>query len=200
MTATLGIISVTYQHSEAQLMVFINSLLAQTNQDWQCLIIHDGPIDNTMPIHKVMQWLETKPPEVKGKFQFAASPERGNCWGHQNRELGIKFTNTPWVLITNCDNYYTPVFVERVLSKAEGYDMVYCDTLHSHHDYDYQKSFPVIGHMDMGAFIVKTEIAKAVGFPSREFSADGFFIESIKKYRNQDLKYWELPKAYFVHN
>ena len=86
-----------------------------------------------------------------------------------------------------------------VVNKNVG--IVLCNTLHSHADYNIHYSELYECGIDMGAFIVRADIAKKTGFNHIYFSADGKYAEECLamciKHRLRALK---IHKVLFIHN
>lgn len=191
------IISVAY-HRAIPLRILIDSFLVQTNPNWRLYIIHDGP----------------PPPAVQSvissyndlRIQFTSTPTVKGNWGHPNRKfmLGqIPLNHRDFVLMTNDDNYYVPTFIEQMLKECRKYDVgfVYCDTLHSYLKYDVLSTEVREGSIDMGAFIVKLDVAKHIGFNHMHISADGLYaVECATFCKLRRLKVVKIPKPLFVHN
>lgn len=204
----LHIISVTFCQP-TELLVFVSSLVLQSNPDWDLRIIHDGPIPEN--VLKIMSIYNDQ------RIQLAHSDIRHQKYGHPNRKHALnELQGSPndYVLLTNCDNYYVPTFVEEVMAatrymriNGQGFmeeiriGIVYTDTLHSHLQYNVHKSQLKEGFVDMGAFIVRFDVAKSVGFLWDHFSADGRYAEECKKKCDElGLEVRYIPKPLFVHN
>ena len=106
------------------------------------------------------------------------------------------------ILITNDDNFYVRTFVDKMLTgmtKAVG--MVYCDMLHSYFDYNVFKTNPKLCGIDMGAFVVRADIAKKVGFNSVKLEADGIYCEEVVKYcKENNYRVLKIDRVLFIHN
>jgi len=194
----LKIIAVTYRQT-TELEVFLGSLLLQTCPAWSVELIHDGKVPDD--VCEVM-----KKYSLDKRIKFICSKNRVGNWGHKNRNIGLTHIipcSTDWVLQTNADNYYTPEFVEQVLSAAalENVGIVMTDTVHSHLHYGYHSSRLFEGGLDLGCFIVRSDIAVKTGFTKEHFSADGFYaVECAKECERQGLVAAHISKALFVHN
>lgn len=197
----LGIIAATYKdcfkHS------FLDSILEQTSQNFDLHIYHDGPDDKDLKIAIYNGYF------VLSNVYFHSTEERKNEYGHNLRDLGIQeqADKYEYLLITNCDNYYCPKFVEYALDRVErtNADVIYTDMVHSHRrsdsssgsDYGFFNANFSHSMCDIGAFIVRSQLAKLVGFNSRCHDADGEFIEELKK---ENIKIEKISKILFVHN
>lgn len=193
----LRIISVTFGHT-TELDVFLSSLLLQTCRDWTLEVWHDG-----VPPAQVSEIMKRYIDD--DRIVFRHSDKRHGLWGHPNRKrglAGLKCSDEDFVLITNADNYYAPYFVAVMLGAVKmSVGIVFCDTIHSHLWYEYQRSKLREGGLDMGCGIVRADIAKAVGFEWENFSADGKYFEACAAYaRSRELVAVHVEKAMFVHN
>jgi len=193
----LHIICTAYQRP-IQLRMFIDSFLVQTNPNWILHIIHDGePSDD---IKKIINSYEDK------RIMFEHTKNVNGNYGHSNRNLMLEMiiTNSnDFVLITNEDNYYVPVFVEYMLNSVDHkpIGIVYCNTVHSFFGYTIHNSRLIERHIDCGAFIVRADIAKKVGFVGIHHSADGAYAQECKRVSdNSGLQSVKIDKPLFIHN
>jgi hypothetical protein len=136
---------------------------------------------------------------------FESTPQINGTWGHPNRKLMLSQLiagNEDFVLITNDDNQYLPVFVDYFLKKCSiNVGFVYCDTIHSYMGYNILKTQVKENQIDMGSFIVRVDIAKKTGFNHLHISADGKYAEECANECNrQRLSIEYIPKCIFVHN
>lgn len=193
----LRIISVTFGHT-TELDVFIGSMLLQTCRDWTLEVWHDG-----VPPAQVSEIMKRYIDD--DRIVLRHSDKRHGLWGHPNRKrglAGLKCSDGDFVLITNADNYYAPCFVAEMLGAVKmSVGIVFCDTIHSHLAWGYQRSKLREGGLDMGCGIVRADIAKAVGFEWGNFSADGRYFEACSKRCTElGLGAVHIEKAMFVHN
>jgi glycosyltransferase involved in cell wall biosynthesis len=198
----ITIICVAYKRYKT-IHVLINSILCQTLDNWKLLVIHDGPDE------KMKSILERYADENEN-IEFMFTETRYNDYGHTLRDMGIQMADTEFLMLTNDDNYYMPVFLEYMFNsiRANNLDFVLCDMIHSHNNpgvyiqqpYNLFKSFPKLNYIDIGNFIVKTSIAKDVGFKDRSFGADGIFVEQIRMRYGERLRIGKVTNILFVHN
>lgn len=201
--ARLTVVCVTFERLEA-LRVLLHSFMSQTLQNFYLHVIHDGP-------NADYQRMAMAAKEVYGsKIDLSVTKQRYNDYGHSLREIGLRRCSTDFVLITNGDNYYTPVFLERMFKKidSDNLDLVLCDMIHSHNrpgnrsqtSYKPFVTFPSLDHIDMGAFIVRADLAKKAGFADKSYAADGVFIERIMRSSDRPLRWGKVDDVLFVHN
>jgi hypothetical protein len=182
----LDIVVCTFKQDHP-LKCLVESFLCQTNPSWRMLIIHDGP---DMP-----DFLKKKPKDKR--ITVFNTPTRYNDYGHTLRDVGLRRIqdDSYYTLITNGDNYYAPVFVDEMCMNKE--DLVYCNIVHNHWKYEARESAMHRRGIDIGAAVVRTDIAKKVGFPRRDFAADWFYFEEILKL-NPTIR--KVNKVLFCHN
>lgn len=193
----VDIISVTYNHDNI-LKCFINSIKSQTDNRWRLFIIHDGLNE------KLKNDLQSNGYLIKDKIFFVEYPNRTQNYGHILRKWALNtLVTSEYVLITNGDNYYTPNMVEEVLKVKK--DFIYFNCIHSHKtinnnnkkDYGFLDAKLMRGWIDIGSAVIKSSLAKKIGFNSVDFAADWFYFEDIL---NQSPSTQKIDKVLFVHN
>lgn len=192
----MDIICITYNQNES-LKCFINSIKAQTNNNWRLFIVHDG-------LNQSLKEDLTKNGYLNEKVIFVEHPIRTQTYGHILRKWALEnLVIGDYVLITNGDNYYTPNMVEEVSKYSE--DFIYFDCIHSHRrkrnhnqqDYGLMISELKESMIDMGCVVIKSEIAKKVGFNHINYSADWNYFRDVLAQNPSIVK---INKVLFVHN
>jgi hypothetical protein len=197
----IHIICVAYERI-IPLRILIDCFLIQTDPRWKLHIIYDGlPPKDIMDLIKSYEYH----PFNKGSIDFTWSKERNQNFGHPNRKYmleNLKGNPEDFVLMTNDDNIYIPVFVEYMLNAVKNnIGIVSCNTIHSHFQYNVHESKLFECGIDMGAFIVKYSIAKKVGFNHNHHSADGrYAVECANACHIANLETIHIPKCLFIHN
>jgi glycosyltransferase involved in cell wall biosynthesis len=172
--------------------VLLGSLLHQTFRDWECILVHDGPSKDyerwIVAINDPRIWLA------------CTEARRGN-WGHHLRQLGLDAmcAESEFCCVTNADNYYLPCFCGDMIQAAGDKDGSYCDMLHSHHKWRLMKSVLACSQIDCGNFVVRSRIAREVGWKSLAFAADWTFIDGCLKASSPD-RFVKVDRCLFVHN
>lgn len=192
-----SIIVVCYERYH-NVQCLIHSLLCQTYQDFEVILIHDG----YDPKHEeiIFQYL------VDPRFKYIYTDTRYNDWGMTLRNKGIETSSGEWIINTNDDNYYVPLYLEELNNTIEANgecNFVYYDCVLSHHNAlnhngkDYGLLIPQIRHsyIDMGQFAVLHSIISKYRFQTVA-PADGVLIEEMK----HELKPEYINKILFVHN
>ena len=201
-SAELTIVCVAYKRYQ-NIQVLIHSLLAQTVQNFKLLILHDA-YDEQMDV--LLSQYKARNPSL---IDYAFTEVRHNDFGHTLREIGIRLVDTPYLLLTNDDNYYCPIFVENMMQALHAHqaDLVLCDMIHSHNNpgghqqppYSLLKTAPQPGSIDIGCFIVKSSLAKQVGFRDKRHDGDATFFADILS-KNPQIRVAKVNQVLFVHN
>ena len=95
----------------------IDSLKAQTYQDFEVLLVDDHGRDNAMQIAR----------EVAGddaRFRFLQTP--ANAGPGVARNVGIEAACGEYIAFIDSDDVWKPTFLERLNSVAKGKDLAYC--------------------------------------------------------------------------
>lgn len=205
----LHVIAVAFQ-KHGQLKVFVQSWINQSEKNWILTVIHDGNDEQFMEIMR--SYKQTNP----DKINYYCTEKRFNDYGHSLREIGLKDACGDYVLLTNADNYYVPKSLEFIndelnIIRPTDPDVVLFNMVHSHNHpgstklpaYSYFDTSFKINHLDMGAAIVKTNLAKKVGFSDKSYAADAVYFESIDqsmRLKGEKLSIVKIPRVLLVHN
>lgn len=173
----------------------ISSLILQTHKNWELILIHDGPNDNN---------LKSLIPD-DDRIKYIETEERKGNYGHHLRQWALKELELgDFVAITNADNYYVPTFAEYMVkgfSKSHTAVATYCtETVHSYKAWQVLPAKLERGFLDCGAVVIKSNIAKEVGWRDiHEHSADWtFFSDIAAKYSWRN--FLPVKGTLFVHN
>ncbi len=115
------IVPVYNMAADQKLEYCIQSILAQTFQDFEILAVDDASTDSS---YKILQKLQKDFPE---KLRIFRSPE--NCKQGGARNIGIKESTGEWLGFVDADDWIAPNMYEKLLEKAKetGADIVGCD-------------------------------------------------------------------------
>lgn len=185
----------TYERSD-HLMCILNSLCAQTSNEWSAHVVADCPPQGTLD--KIIKYFKGDK-----RIRFTILPERHNDWGHTPRNMGLEMATEEWVVMTGEDNYYVPKFVEFFLDAAKSNsesNFIYCDMVHNwvNFEYIYLKSEPKYGRIDIGNFMSRTEMAKQIKLDTRFAQSDWKFISEYLTKHKGSLIY--IPRTLYIHN
>lgn len=198
----LTIVVVTYKQP-VQLRGLLASLQCQTLQNFEVLVIHDGPDAQTRQVvEQVMA--------ESDRFSYLETDTRYNDYGHSLRDLGVSMASREFLLITNGDNYYMPRFTEFVFEAVTTYslDVATWDIVHSYchpgktsmRSYNPFRVYPVRWMVDIASILVKTELAKIVGFADKSYDGDASYVEDVLSIRDRSIRLGKIEKTLTVHN
>jgi hypothetical protein len=192
----LSIVIVTYQQPD-ELACLLYAFATQTLQNFEILVLHDGPHAST---REVVQRFSEEHPLVP--TSYVETDRRYNDYGHTLRQMGIEEARCEYLLITNGDNYYVPRFIEFTFDAIDEFelDLVLFDMVHSHFAYTPFSTAPTRWNVDIGSIVVRTEMAKHVGFTDKGFEGDATFMEDLLRDKDGPRKVGKLCKTLFIHN
>ena len=200
----IHIIAVAYNRI-GELKVFVQSLLNQSSKNWILTIIHDGPnqeFDRVMSEYKKI---------ADEQIKFYSTDIRYNDYGHSLREIGLRSISGDYVLLTNADNYFIPKAIEYLTLALNEYevDVIIFDMIHSHErpggrllpSYSFFSTKFERNSIDMGAAIVKRELAEKAGFRDKTYAGDATYFEDIIRAKDgKEVIISKIPRVLFVHN
>lgn len=160
-----------------------------------------------LPIHAIACWDGELPPPDRlayGSFGFdiVECPKEGGV-GHHTRQPGIEAVAGEWTVLTNMDNYFVQGWRHRIEGMLRpDHGIVYWNVLNNLWRWsNYNGTQLKRGHADLSCCAVRTEIARAVGFPWRNYDGDWDYIEAcVKEARKRRLKVVHIPETLSVHN
>ena len=90
----------------------VYSILSQTYENYEIYIHHDGPLKDITLANKFRS--------LSNKIVFIDNLEHKGNWGFYHRhKVSMIEPHSDWVLYTNEDNYYVPIFLERMINTAK---------------------------------------------------------------------------------
>ena len=193
----LDVVAVTYGHTH-EVECFISCMRAQTSDRWRLHVVHDGPAPELRKRLERHGMLEPR------KIMLHETLRRENCWGHTSRRWALREIVTgKQVLLTNADNYYVPIMVSCVVDRPE--DFIWWDVIHNYdtpinHNgstYGLMRSRLAPAQIDMGAVVVRTRLARQIGFKHAHSTADWTYFAEILATEPTTYK---INKVLMVHN
>ena len=143
----VSIIIATY-NSEKTLKRALDSVLNQSFQDWECIVVDGASIDNTIEI--VKEYVKKD-----SRFRYISEPDHG-IYDAFNK--GWKMAKGEWVMYLGSDDEYTKEGIKALMNNSDGADVVYGDTYFREFNNDkirFQQSSPV----KMGGFCCHQSLA-----------------------------------------
>ncbi len=168
--------------------ILIPSMLAQVDQNWTAIFIHDGP-------HPAWDmWTEFfNDPRIR----FRSTEKRMQEFGHPLRAAALEEEDLDgrYVVMSNGDNYFMPTFAGAV-NKCTS-DVVAWSCAHSYYGHSCLTPKVEFAHIDLCQVAVRSDLAKEVGFKGRMHGSDFGYIEEVAE-RTHDITF--LDGIYSVHN
>lgn len=192
----LHVIATVYNRADP-IKQLIYNMICQTNANWNLHVVQDGSeFQETKMFIKSL-----KDPRIT----FTSTKKVNGHFGFPNRNMMLKkIKGEPgdFVLHTNDDNQYLPVFVDIFLRNCnDKTGFIFCNTMHSYFHYEILHTRIQVGNIDMGSFIVRLDVARATGFSALHDCADGVYAEECAaECRRQGLDIKMIPKTLFIHN
>lgn len=123
--------------------------------------------------------------------------------GHSTRGPGIAAATGDWIVLTNADNLYAHGWLCRIVPEMQaGVGLVSWGVSNS--IWKYSSTYKVEmkrASIDMGCVAVKSEIAKRVGFPYRNYDGDWDYIEACWDWcKKTGQRHVHIPETLFIHN
>lgn len=170
--------------------LFIDSMLSQTNRNWQAIVFHNGP-------NEELPKLLTDP-----RFTYMQSEEDTGQWGTINRQWCIDNCDTKYIIQTSVQDYWLPQAVE-MMHKAlvQDPDIVLWNSInHLVGPCRVLEAELAWSRVDWGNFAIRAGIAKRIGIQhGTQFTADWLFIKDCIE--EQLLrKIIRQPFVYTIHN
>lgn len=179
----------------------ISALICQTHKNWELILIHDGPNETGIREHHI---------NGDTRIKYIETETRVGNWGHSLRQWALneirdsRLPDTDYIVISNSDNYYVPVFIEYMLKGFHGKHTAvatYCDSItHSYIAWKVMQSRFERGFIDCGQVMVKKEVACEVGWNDVEsHSSDWIYFSDIAE-RYDSRNFIAVKGNLMVHN
>lgn len=208
------IVPVYNMAADGKLNFCLDSLINQTITDYEIIAVDDCSTDNSLDILKEY---ESKYPD---KFRAIHSPVNKRQGGAKN--IGIREAKGEWIGFIDSDDWITPDFYERLLTRAAetGADIVGCDySMVDHHTFevgtvehnnkpeqsgvlDHEKRKSLI--LDVGSLVIKIYkrqfiLDNELFFPEHIFYEDNAVGKSYV-ILNKHFEYIDEPLYYYYQH
>lgn len=154
----------------------LQSVLNQTYQNWECILVNDGSLDNTDEI--AQKWLEKE-----SRFTYLNTKNRGLS---SARNAGIEIAKGEWILPLDADDKIGNRYLElanKVFDK--GYKIIYCNA---------QKFGLSNEKWDLPTYSRKTLAIKNIIFCTAFFKKEDWIkvngFDTNLKYGWEDWEFW----------
>lgn len=122
-------------------------------------------------------------------------PDRED-WGHEKRAAGVDMATGDLLGFFNSDDWYEPTYIEEMVDAIGEHDIVFCDFKSHLFGGNVVQTSAKHGKCTSGNFLVRTDLAQAVGYNHREYNADWKFIEDLLK---EGATWTRLEKVLYKH-
>ena len=208
------IVPVYNMAADEKLSFCMDSLINQTIDDYEIIAIDDCSTDESLSILKEYEQ------KYEGKVRVLKTPQNLHQGGAKN--IGISEAKGDWIGFIDADDWVTPDYYERLLSKADetGADMVGCDYCLVH-EHTYEKTAPERNNipeqtgvldedkykllmLDCGSLVVKIYRREIIvdhpgRFPEHIFYEDNALARSWML-RAHHFEYIEEPLYYYYQH
>ena len=138
---------------------------------------------------------------LKEKYQdveFFDVPNRVD-WGQSKRAIGLTFAEGEFICFANCDDEYFLHYLEEMVSalKKEEADFAYCSWIERGNEDLPVAAYPGFLGITSGSFMVRTGLAKRVGWHSRAYEGDWHFVRDVLALGAKTVY---VPKPLMFHN
>lgn len=109
-------------------------------------------------------------------------------WGHEKRARGVALARGDFLGFFNHDDLYSPSYIEKML--CDDADVVFCNWNGGDREFH-------LGSSTSGNFIVRSGLARQVGYLERAYEADGHFINALCEHTDRIVK---VNENLYTHN
>lgn len=174
----------------------LDSLVAQTDTDWEAIIIDDGSTDNTaFAVKSYLAW--------DNKIKYIQQKSKGATF---SKNTGIFLSKVKFITFLDSDDEYKPMHLETqksILLKHKGIEFLHGGVKITGNQYfpdrsHYNKMVHLSGCAIGGTFFIKRSVALLLnGFTEMPLGSDGDFFDRANKAGINIMKA-EIP-TYIYH-
>lgn len=138
---------------------------------------------------------------VQPEAKLIIAPKKGGV-GHHTREYGIQAATGEWIVLTNDDNYFVKGWLHAMTKNIlPDTGVLYWNCINNLWRWgDHGGSKIIRGYIDLSCALVRTEIAKEVGFPFRNYDGDFDYIHAcVASAKKKNLMLHYLDQTLCVH-
>ena len=155
----------------------LESLINQSFQEWECIIVNDGSPDNTIEIGNA--WVNRD-----SRFKLVTIQNGGVS---NARNIGIKNANSELILPLDADDKLAPLYLEKAYKELSinNYTIVYCKAQY----FGEKEGEMPVSFKSLKSLLLKNEIFVSALFRKKDFdNTDGFDVNMIHGY--EDWEFW----------
>lgn len=156
---------------------FIESILNQTDSEWEAVIYHNGPNP------EMREYIEGYKDD---RLVYMESDVNSGNWGTKNRQHGIDLCDSDYIIQTSVQDYWLPQaneYINKCINSNNRPEIVYWNSI----NHVVGPCLVLDGQLawskcDWGQFALKTWIAKKVGIQRGDvYCGDWAFMEDVLK-------------------
>ena len=117
-------------NTEEYITECLDSLLAQTFQDFEVIVVDDCSTDKSVEI------VESYAPKFKGRLRLARTEKNSGGGGYVPRNIGLSLARGEYVYFMDADDYIAEIALETFYNAAKQYD---ADVIYTSAHYDLTK-------------------------------------------------------------
>lgn len=175
MPSYLGPYRTAAKNRESKILRAVNSVLAQTYEDWELIVVADG-CQKTMQIMSDLVWSRVK----------CIMIEKDKIWGGSPRNTGIELAKGEFIVYLDIDDIFGTDHLKNIALGLNGYDWVWFDDIRwSVRDQQWYDNPCNIYKLNQHG---TSNICHKASLPYRwskgGYGHDYFFIASLKQNRN----------------
>jgi len=185
------------------LWMSLGSLINQTREDWECVILMNNPSPMIAFAHQDVVEAISDPRITLLNTSHPDRPEWDSYWA---ADFYLDSHPTaPWIAFPSDDTYYMPEFAATLLTHTPASDLVHCDMIFDARTMGTParvllRTSPQIGGIDKTGFIVRRSVWK--GFQSKPSTpgpsvSDGATVEFLAR---SGARITHVPQPLAVHN
>lgn len=146
---------------------------------------------------------EAYPDNFQPRIQIIECPQKGGV-GHHTRGPGIEAATGDFIVLTNADNYFVAGWLYLLsceITFVEHLGLVWWDVCSNAWNWKSRGAVKLRGYIDLSSVAVRSEIAKEIGFPYRNYDGDFDYIKDCRRLcmqKGYGCSY--LPYTLGVHN
>ena len=165
-------------NSEEYLAETLNSVLAQTCMDWECIIVNDGSTDDSLRI--VQEYIEKDK-----RFKAIDKKNEGPAIA---RNVGITNASGKYILPLDSDDKIAPTYLEKACSYLEKHPetkLVYCEAEY----FDQRKGAWVLPSYDYENLLWSNSIFCSAVFRRSDFEETDGYSPNMR-FGDEDWDFW----------
>lgn len=157
-----------------RLPLLVWSLIAQTHKDWELIVL-----DQSGDSRGVDCLITAVPDGVNAKVRVVRCARHGD-WGQSAKEKAARdYAAGSVLMFPNDDAYYVPTALAELVRIIEtGADIAVCGWLYDLMGYVPMPPSTVVGHVDVGGFMVARNLFLRTGWPDKSQTGDAKLIEA----------------------